>query len=305
MLNVSLMIEGQDGLTWPRWQRLADAAESLGFSGLYRSDHFTNPKGPVKPALELWTSLTWLAGHTERITFGPIVSPISFRDPVVTAWQAVAVNDLSGGRLRLGLGTGWQEREHESFGYELLDLDGRFARFREAIEIISRLTQRNGPVTFHGDFYHLEDAAFASGPDSAGRPSLTIGGNGPKRTLPLVARYADQWNAVLVTAERFTELNGTLDQLISEVGRQPSDIRRSVMTRVVLAQDEADARRTLDGGDPQELRERGALIGDVEAIVEGLSGLREAGASEVMLQWMDMDDLAGIESLGSDVIPCL
>lgn len=305
MLKVSLMIEGQDGVAWTHWRELAKAAETLGFTGLYRSDHFTNPEGPVKPALELWASLTWLASHTERITFGPIVSPVSFRDPVITAWQAVTVNDLSGGRLRLGLGAGWQEREHRSFGYDLLDLDGRFARFQKALEVISRLIRRDEPVTFQGDYYRLENASFATGPDSAGAPPITIGGNGPQRTLPLVARYANEWNAVLITAERFTELNGELDRLVREAGRQPADVRRTVMTRVVLARDETEARSKLDGRDPQELRDRGALVGDADAIIQDLRRLRDAGAAEVMLQWLDLDDLAGIETLASEVLPRL
>lgn len=302
MLDVSLMIEAQDGLTWPRLRRLAEAAEGLGFAGLYRSDHFTNPEGPVKPALELWTSMTWLAGHTERIAFGPVVSPVSFRDPVVTAWQALDVNDLSQGRLHLGLGAGWQEREHGSFGYDLLDLDARFGRFEEGLKVISGLIKRDAPVSFDGDFYHLDDAVFVAAPDGAGAPPITIGGNGPRRTLPLVARYADEWNAVFVTAERFAGLNATLDQEIEKAGRTPGDVRRSVMTRVVLAKDDTEARNKLDGRDPQELRDRGALIGNGSAIVDALGRLQEARASEVMLQWMELDDIDGIEALASEVL---
>jgi alkanesulfonate monooxygenase SsuD/methylene tetrahydromethanopterin reductase-like flavin-dependent oxidoreductase (luciferase family) len=107
VLEVAIMIEGQDGLDWARWQRLARAVEDFGYAGLYRSDHFTNPTGPVLDALELWTSLTWLAGNTARIEFGPLVSPVSFRHPVITAWIASAVDSLAGGRLRLGIGAGW------------------------------------------------------------------------------------------------------------------------------------------------------------------------------------------------------
>lgn len=296
------MIEAQDGLTWPRLRRLAEAAEKLGFAGLYRSDHFTNQEGPVKPALELWTSMTWLASNTERISFGPLVSPVSFRDPVVTAWQAVAVNDLAKGRLHLGLGAGWQEREHGSFGYDLLDLDARFGRFEEGLKVISGLIQRDQPVSFSGDFYHLDDASFSSGPDDAGPPAITIGGNGPKRTLPLVARYANEWNAVFATAERFAELNTKLDQEIEKVGRKPEDVRRSLMTRVVLAKDDTEARNKLDGRDPQEMRDRGALVGSGSAIVDALGRLQEARASELMLQWMELDDIAGIEALASEVL---
>ncbi|MER3485833.1 MAG: LLM class F420-dependent oxidoreductase, partial [Chloroflexota bacterium] len=158
MIELAIMIEGQDGLNWPRWQRLAKAAENLGFAGLFRSDHFTNASGPHKDALELWASLTWLASHTRRIEFGPLVSPVSFRHPVITAWTAAAVDDLSGGRLRLGLGAGWQEREHRAHGFDLLDLDGRFRRLEEALEVVTRLLRSDTPVSFAGAFYRLEDA---------------------------------------------------------------------------------------------------------------------------------------------------
>jgi alkanesulfonate monooxygenase SsuD/methylene tetrahydromethanopterin reductase-like flavin-dependent oxidoreductase (luciferase family) len=110
--EVAIMIEGQDGLDWPRWQRLARTVEDSGYAGLFRSDHFTNPTGPKLDALELWSSLTWLADNTNSIEFGPLVSPVSFRHPVITAWTASTVDSLAGGRLRLGIGAGWQEREH-------------------------------------------------------------------------------------------------------------------------------------------------------------------------------------------------
>ncbi|MCA9873302.1 MAG: LLM class flavin-dependent oxidoreductase, partial [Anaerolineales bacterium] len=110
MIEVAIMVEGQNGLNWPRWQRLATAVEDLGFAGLYRSDHYTNSRPPDLDSLELWVSLTWLATHTRRIEFGPLVSPVSFRQPTMTARMASAVDDLSHGRLTLGLGAGWQER---------------------------------------------------------------------------------------------------------------------------------------------------------------------------------------------------
>src|SRR5260221_9914999 len=107
-MELALMIEGQNGLDWPRWQRIAGEVERLGFAGLYRSDHFTNPQPPEKDSLELWVSLTWLADHTRRLRFGPIVSPVTFRHPALSARMALQVDDLSGGRLTLGLGAGWQ-----------------------------------------------------------------------------------------------------------------------------------------------------------------------------------------------------
>src|SRR5918998_2092242 len=113
VIEVAIMLEGQMGLNWTRLERIARAVEELGFVGLYRSDHFTNPNPPDEDSLELWLSLGWLASHTERIEFGPLVSPVSFRDPVMTARMAIQVDNLSNGRLTLGVGAGWQEREHE------------------------------------------------------------------------------------------------------------------------------------------------------------------------------------------------
>lgn len=116
MLEIAIMIEGQNGLNWPRWQRIVRLVEDLGFAGLYRSDHYTNASPPDLDSLELWVSLTWLAAHTKRIEFGPLVTPVSFRHPTMTARMAAAVDDLSGGRLTLGVGAGWQEREHTNYG---------------------------------------------------------------------------------------------------------------------------------------------------------------------------------------------
>ena len=131
MLELAIMIEGQDGLNWERWQRIAHAVQDLGFIGLYRSDHYTNSNPPDQDSLELWVSLTWLASHTKRIEFGPLVTPFSFRHPTLTARMASAVDDLSGGRLTLGVGAGWQEREHTNYGWELLELKSRFKRLEE------------------------------------------------------------------------------------------------------------------------------------------------------------------------------
>src|SRR3954463_16698533 len=154
-LDIAIMLEGQDGLNWERWIRIARAAEDLGFAGLYRSDHFTNPQGPHKDSLEMWTSLAWLASNTTRIEFGPMVSPVSFRNPVVTAWTAAAVDDLSGGRLHLGLGAGWQAREHQRYGFDLLDVKSRFERFEEGLQVVSQLLRSDSPTTFSGRYYHL------------------------------------------------------------------------------------------------------------------------------------------------------
>jgi F420-dependent oxidoreductase-like protein len=305
MLDVAVMIEGQDGICWDRWRRLGRAAEDLGFAGLFRSDHFTNPSGPVQDALELWSSLTWLADNTGRIEFGPLVSPVSFRHPVITAWQASAVDSLAGGRLRLGLGAGWQEREHGSFGFDLLDTDHRFARFEEGLEVVTRLLRSEEPASFDGEFYRLRDALLAPRSPRTGGIPIVIGGNGVRRTLPLVARYADEWNSVSLTAERFAEMNARLDELVGEAGRSPEQVRRTLMTRIVFGRDDAEVEWRLGGESADELRAGGAIVGTGTEVVEQLGRLDEAGVQRVMLQWLDPDDLDGLEALAHSVLPRL
>ena len=302
MPEVAIMIEGQDGVDWPRWQRLARTVEDSGYAGLYRSDHFTNPTGPVQDALELWSSLTWLADNTERIEFGPLVSPVSFRHPVITAWQASAVDNLAGGRLQLGIGAGWQEREHEMFGFELLDSDRRFARFEEGLEVVTRLLRNDEPVSFDGDLYRLRDAVLGPRSPRPDGPPIVIGGNGPRRTLPLAARYADEWNAVLVPASRFAELNARLDELLEETGRAPDQVRRTLMTRAVFGRTTADVEHKLAGQLADELRAGGIIVGTGSEVAEQLNLLDEAGVERVMLQWLETDDIDGLEAMAESVL---
>ncbi len=303
MIEVAIMVEGQDGINWERWKRLVRAVEDLGFAGLYRSDHFTNPDGPYKDSLELWTSLTWLAANTERIEFGPLVSPVSFRHPAITAWQAGAVGELSGGRLRLGLGAGWQEREHETFGFDLLDTDRRFARFEEGLEVITRLLQAERPVTFDGEFYQLREAEVSPRPHS-GVP-VVIGGNGPRRTLPLVARYADEWNGVFLSPERFAELSFRLDELLEESGRSPEEVRRTLMTRVVFGRSEAEVECKLGGKSREDADSVGMITGSTDDIVSRLGALANAGVRRIMLQYMETDDMESLEEIARTVLPQL
>ena len=305
MLDVAIMIEGQDGINWARWRRLVRAVEDLGFAGLYRSDHFTNPTGPNRDALELWSSLTWLADHTSRIEFGPLVSPVSFRHPVITAWTAAAVNDLAGGRLRLGLGAGWQEREHITYGFELLDTDRRFARFEEGLEVITRLLRNEESVSLVGEFYRLHDAGLTPRSTITGVLPIVIGGNGPNRTLPLVARYADEWNAVFVPARRFAELSARLDELVRAAGRSPERVRRTLMTRVIFGRTDAEVSRKLGGEPREQLCARGLIVGTPPEIVEQLGSLAEAGVQRVMLQWLEVDDIDSLETLARTILPQL
>ena len=305
MIEVAIMLEGQNGLTWQRWQRIAHAVEDLGFVGLYRSDHYTNANPPDIESLELWVSLTWLASHTSRIEFGPMVSPVSFRQPTMTARMASAVDDLSNGRLHLGLGAGWQVREHHNYSWDLLDMNGRFARFEEGLQIISHLLQKEAPLDFAGEYYQLHEAVLLPRPQRPGGPPILIGGNGPKRTLPLTAKYASEWNGVYIPPQTFAERSALLDELLVANGRQPGEVRRSLMTGLVFGKDQADldaklSQRTLSA---DELRERGLVVGSGNELVDQLGAFAEAGVQRIMLQWIDLDDMAGLEKLATAVLP--
>jgi F420-dependent oxidoreductase-like protein len=304
MLEIAIMIEGQNGLTWQRWQNIAVAVEDLGFAGLYRSDHFTNAAPPDKESLELWVSLTWLASHTKRIEFGPLVSPVSFRHPALTARMAAAVDDLSGGRLTLGLGAGWQEREHSLFGFDLLDLKSRFNRFEEGLEVITRLLKSNKPVTFEGKYYQLRGAILLPPPIRPGGPRLLIGGNGEKRTIPLAAKYADEWNAVFLRPAELARLNASLDGILYSKGREPGFVKRSLMTglRFGRTRKELEAQLSARHNTGAGLRRRGFVVGVGQEINGQLKAVEKAGVQRVMLQWLDLDDLKSLEALAKVVL---
>jgi F420-dependent oxidoreductase-like protein len=306
MLDVAIMIEGQNGLNWPRWKRIVRAVEDSGYAGLYRSDHYTNANPPDKDSLELWTSLTWLASNTERIEFGPLVTPVSFRHPTLTARMACAVDDLSEGRMTLGLGAGWQEREHKHYGWDLLELPERFTRFEEGLQVITRLLESDEPVDFEGEFYRLQEAVLLPRPKRAGGPPILVGGNGPKMTLPLAARFADEWNAVFLSPVEFEGRSRRLDELVESQGREPAEVRRSMMTGCVFGRDEAEVKsraeaRTSGKRSVAELRERGLIAGTANEIADQLGRLAEAGVQRVMLQWLDLDDIEGIEAMAEGV----
>jgi F420-dependent oxidoreductase-like protein len=304
-MEIAIMLEGQNGMNWSNWQRFARAVEDLGFAGLYRSDHFTNAEPPNQDSLELWVALTWLASHTQRIEFGPLVSPVSFRHPAMQVRMASAVDDLSGGRLTFGVGAGWQDREHQMYSFDLLSMDERFARFEEAVQIMHRLLKQADPVTFEGKYYHFHEAVLLPRPQRPGGPPILIGGKGRKRTLPLVARYADEWNGVFMTPAHYGELNTQLDTLLRQHNRPPGSVRRSLMTGLVFGRDDAEARRRLGlygASDPAELLPHGAIFGTTSAVQDQLGAFAEAGVQRIMLQWLDLNDVDGLEALAQAVL---
>ncbi len=240
-MRLSISVEGLFGLNWQHWKALTQAIEAAGFASQYCSDHFTFVNPPDRDALEAYTALTYLADHSQRVDIGTLVSPLSVRDPVMMTRQAMAINDLSGGRMVLGVGCGWQEREHSMFGYPLRELKPRIDRFEEGLEVITRLSRSAEPVTFEGRYFQLRDARLLPHPQQPLR--LLIGGNGKQRILPLVARYADIWNAVMIPASEVRERNDLLDDLLVKAGRQPSDLRRTIAMPMLCYRNDAERER--------------------------------------------------------------
>jgi F420-dependent oxidoreductase-like protein len=317
MIEVSISVEGQTGLTWPLWRRWVAMAEASGFSGLYRSDHFTMPDPPDEDSLECMVSLAYLADHSSRVRFGPLVAPLSFRDPVMLARQAAALDDLSDGRMVLGVGTGWIEREHALFGYELEDLQTRFARLEEGLEVITRLLRSDEPVSYEGQFYTLREATLLPRPEREGGPRILIGGGGSKRTPELAARFADVWNGIFMGPDTFCERSAALDVLLSKHGRRPRDVKRTLALlsffghtkealerRVQLARelDEDLASLPLEEILETLRTEWGAIAGSPEIAIEQIRAYEQAGVEELMLEWFPADDVEGAEAFATTVL---
>jgi len=304
MLEIAIMIEGQNGLNWARWKKIVRLVEELGFVGLFRSDHFTNGRPPDLDSLELWTSLTWLADNTKRIEFGPLVTPFSFRHPVFTARMASAVDDLSGGRLTLGMGAGWQEREHQLFGFNLLDPKERYDRFEEGLEVVTRLLQSDEMVAFDGRYYKVRGVTLLPRPEREGGPRILLGGDGGKRLRSLITRYAVEWNCVMFPPKLFAKRNQLLTEDLKTAGRDPNSVRRSMMTGCVFGKDENALKEKLVARNRtiEQLQERGIVAGSPEQVKEQLKILEEAGLQRIMLQWLDLDDLEGIEALAKTIL---
>jgi F420-dependent oxidoreductase-like protein len=299
MTAIGIMIEGQDGLNWPRWQRILKTAEDFGFQCVFRSDHYANANPPEKDSLETWVSHTYAASHTQRIEFGNLVCPTTFRHPAMTVRMAAQVDDLSNGRLVLGLGAGWNEYEHRKFGVPFYDVPTRYELLTDALEITMRLLMSDGPVSYAGKHFSLDDAILLPRPKRPGGPPILIGGNGPRRTLPLAAKYADEWNGVFISPEVYKERSTLLDELLKQHGREPSEVKRSLMNRVVIGKDDADLRAELAAVSSDER----IIKGTVSAIVDRIGQYVEAGVERFMLQWLKLDDMAGLELIARDVLP--
>lgn len=316
MVALSISVEAWTGITWPRWKHLVQEVEHLGFAGLYASDHHTLAPAPVREVPELMLLLGYLADHSQRLHFGQMVSPLSVRDPVLLARQAITLDDLSGGRMILGVGAGWNEPEHVMYGYALGDVPTRMARFEEGLEVITRLF-RGEPASFTGHYFRLHEALLRLPRPQA--PPMLIGGSGPKRTMPLVARYADIWNGQQMTPDEYRERSTRLDAQVRAVGRQPSDVKRTYWAQVICGRNQAELAqrvRWLSEGVPAWARlspdeligmlraDMKAIVGSPEAVVEQIRAYGEVGVEELTVPWGNQDS-EGLRLLAEQVMPHL
>jgi alkanesulfonate monooxygenase SsuD/methylene tetrahydromethanopterin reductase-like flavin-dependent oxidoreductase (luciferase family) len=289
-MRLALMIEGQEGVSWADWLALAAACEQHGVEALFRSDHYLSPTDPARAALDAWAVLSALAARTERLELGTLVSPVTFRPAAVLANASATANEISGGRVTLGMGTGWMEAEHEAFGFPFPPMPERLRLFREQLEAVR-------------GFW-----------DDASRPRLVVGGSGLSGTIDPAARYADEYNTVAATPEECAERREKLARACQRQGREP--IPFSLMTGCAIGRDQTEARerirrrleraaQTIDPDAYVEQRGGSAILGTVEQAAERLRDYEAAGVERVMLQHLDHQDLAMVELIGRELAPAV
>jgi F420-dependent oxidoreductase-like protein len=310
-MKVGIMIEAQEGLTWSRWFRLADAAENLGYDSLCRSDHLTGLSGDARrPSLETWASLTALAQRTRRIRFGPMVSPLTFYHPAILAKTACAIDNLSDGRLDLGIGAGWNEYEHRMFGVPFPPLKERMDRLETGARVI-RALDPGRTVTLSQPYYPLVEAQSHPTP-SHGRLRVVVGGRGERRTLRVVAEFADEWNVTRVDIAGFRAKHAVLGRHCAAVGRDPATIATSLMVPLAIGRDSWDVARRIAAAraifpalpeDEPAWRAAGFLVGNPEQVISDLRSWAAAGMERALLQMLDQEDVAALEIFARDVLP--
>ena len=305
------MIEGQNGVTWPQWVALARACEAHGIPALFRSDHHLNLDGHEElGSLDAWGTINALAAVTETLRLGTLVSPVTFRHPSALAKLAAAADHVSGGRIDVGIGAGWHDREHAAYGFPYPPLRERMEHLEEQLEILHGHWS-DGPFSFTGRHYRLEDLDAQPKPVQRPHPPVLMGGEAGPKASRLAARWADEYNTVDVTADVVRERRANIVAACEAADREP--IPFSLMTGVLVGADRDDlaarARRLAEWADtdpdPDRLRadNPGWIVGTVDEAAEQLAELRDAGTHRVMLQHLRHDDLDTIELIGSELAP--
>src|SRR4051794_23944323 len=228
-MDVCLMIEGQEDVTWEDWLALAAACEEHGVGTMFRSDHYLSVDDRrERGSLDAWGTITALGAVTEKLRLGTMVSPATFRHPAVLAKAAVTADHVSGGRVEVGIGAGWWEREHELYGFELPPVGPRIDALEEQLQVV-RGHWAQGPFSFDGDYFSARELDALPKPVQQPLP-LILGGSGGPRSLRLAARYADEYNTVMATAEEVADIRPRLDEGGEGEGGGPGRLPRSVRT---------------------------------------------------------------------------
>jgi F420-dependent oxidoreductase-like protein len=310
------MIEGQEGVTWEQWCALADACEEHGVETLFRSDHYISQADEdANVAHDAWTTLSALAARTTRLRLGTLVSPATFRLPALLANAAATVDHVSGGRVEVGIGAGWMEREHHAFGFPFPETSARVQMLAEQLEIVHRLWTEER-VDFRGRHYVLEDAPGLPKPVQQPHPPLLVGGSGARGTADPAARFADEYNTVFASPEKFVAIRGKVAAACERADRDPATMRFSVMTGYVVGATRAEAleragelygRRPRDAGFDDWLAayEEHAFVGSVDEVAARLDEYARAGCHRVMLQHLLHADLEPVRVLGRELAPGL
>lgn len=281
-MKLGVLVETEEGLDWDGWRRTFRAAERLGFESIWISDHLESSWVPGRHGLDAWTALAIAAAETQRLVLGPLVSPITFREPAIIARMAQSLDDLTQGRFVLGLGLGWNAEEHLAAGIAFPSHGERANRLRLGIERIrAEWSERHIPIL--------------------------IGGKGTRITLPLVARYADEWNLTTSSVDEYWRSAAELDRQCRGIGRDPREIQRSVAAGVLLQGRAERMRRVVrplsTAADvPKAARDMGWLVGTGDEIAAQLHALAGAGVDRVIFGHYDLDDSALLECLAEMVI---
>jgi F420-dependent oxidoreductase-like protein len=307
-MRLVIFTEPQQGTTYEQQRRMAQLAEDLGFEGFFRSDHYLAMGVDGHPGpTDSWVTLGALAVQTSRIRLGTLVTSATFRLPGPLAISVAQVDAMSGGRVELGLGGGWFEREHLAYGIPFPSTGERFDRLEEQLEIISGLWTASGPYSFSGKHYQIVDSPALPKPVQSPRPPIIVGGKGAKRTPALAARFADEFNSPFVSPEVAASLFRRVREAAEAAGRT-TPLTFSSAVSLCVGRDDAEVARRADrlGRSVEDMRTNGdAVVGTVSEVVEQISGYAEAGAARIYLQTIDLTDLDQIELVASAVAPQL
>jgi F420-dependent oxidoreductase-like protein len=309
-MRLCLMIEGQEGVSWDEWVALARACEEYGLEGLFRSDHYQSVFDATgRGSLDAWATLAGLAAVTERIRLGTMVSPATFRRPSILARMVATVDHISGGRVELGLGAGWNQAEHDAYGFPFPDVGERVGILEEQLEIVHRQWTED-EFSFDGRHYRLERSRAEPKPVQRPRPPIVLGGAAGPRAARLAARWADEYNTIFATPEKCRERRARIVDACEREGREP--IPFSLMTACCVGRDRdetlARAQRRLERSgrddDPAGLLgDDSKLVGTVDEVVSRLGAYRDAGVERVFLQHLDHTDLDMVRLIGEEIVP--